>query len=228
MKNDNYDIQKDYWEESRRRRSPDDPVIEAFAAPKISYIRKIISRTGGPGEGSRLLDVGSGNGFFAYHLSKHYKVTALDFSSQMLRGNPAKVKLSGSALELPFKDGSFDIVFCSNLLHHITPPDKAVSEMVRVSNKIVVLSEPNRNNPFMFLFGLLKSEERATLNFTRGYLDSLLRGAGCDLIASKSMGGILPNKTPSALLPFMKRFEWLVFPKFYAISIALKKKIDGS
>lgn len=119
---------------------------------------------------------------------------------------------------------TLDIVFCSNLLHHITPPDKAVSEMLRVSSNIVVLSKPNRNNPFMFLFGLLKSEERGTLKFTRGYLDSLLKAAGCDLIASKSIGGILPNKTPSALLPFMKCIEWLFSPKFYVISIALKKR----
>lgn len=221
---DAYDIQKEYWEESRRRRPPNDPVIEAFAAPKVSYIVDTLSKHGGPKEGSKLLDVGSGNGFFAYYLEKHYRVTALDFASFMLKNNPADRKVSGSAMELPFRNSSFDITFCSNLLHHVPDPGVAVSEMVRVTKSIVVLSEPNRDNPMMFLFGLLKAEERGTLKFNRNYLKSLLMESGCRVLAARNMGGILPNKTPSLLLPVVKRLEWLVYPSFYSIAVAIKER----
>jgi ubiquinone/menaquinone biosynthesis C-methylase UbiE len=219
-----YDVQKDYWETSRKRRGPDDPVIEAFALPKVSWFMDVIANFDGPDKGATLLDVGCGNGFFSYYLDRYYKVTALDFSQQMLKGNPLDSRVSASALELPFKDGSFDIVFCSNLLHHLTPPSKAVSEMARVAKSVVVLSEPNRNNPLMFLFGLLKSEERGTLSFTSGYLKSLIKDTGYKVAAAKSTGGILPNKTPSFLLPIMKSLEWAIFPKFYTIAVGLKKK----
>jgi SAM-dependent methyltransferase len=38
----------------------------------------------------------------------------------------------GNAQALPFVDGSFDLVFCFNSLHHIGDPARAVAEMVRV------------------------------------------------------------------------------------------------
>lgn len=46
---------------------------------------------------------------------------------------------SGSALELPFEDDSFDLVFTSGVLIHIHPTDlpKVISEMVRVSKKYI-------------------------------------------------------------------------------------------
>ena len=45
----------------------------------------------------------------------------------------------GSALDLPFKDGFFDLVFTSGVLIHISPDDvgKAVDEIYRVSNKFI-------------------------------------------------------------------------------------------
>jgi ubiquinone/menaquinone biosynthesis C-methylase UbiE len=38
----------------------------------------------------------------------------------------------GNAQALPFVDGSFDVVFCLNSLHHVGEPQRAVTEMVRV------------------------------------------------------------------------------------------------
>jgi len=50
--------QKKYWE--KERRSPEHPVIEAFASPKINYIRDYVNLS----KNTKLLDVGCGNGFF--------------------------------------------------------------------------------------------------------------------------------------------------------------------
>ncbi|WP_339859728.1 pseudaminic acid biosynthesis-associated methylase [Thalassospira alkalitolerans] len=45
----------------------------------------------------------------------------------------------GSALDIPFKDGFFDVVFTNNVLIHIAPKDidKVLSEMARVSGKFI-------------------------------------------------------------------------------------------
>ncbi|MGD1067918.1 MAG: class I SAM-dependent methyltransferase, partial [Vulcanimicrobiaceae bacterium] len=76
-------------------------------------------RLGDPG---LLLDIGNG-GVFDYDVTKARKLTALDL---FLDGKTAPVQapnieyVRGSALDLPFDDGSFDTVFMSMLLHHLT------------------------------------------------------------------------------------------------------------
>ncbi|MFQ5560661.1 MAG: class I SAM-dependent methyltransferase, partial [Nitrospinota bacterium] len=143
-----YENQKRYWESTRERRAPEHPVIKAFAEPKIEFVKKSISTKGQPG-GPRLsmLDVGCGNGFLTFYLEKQYDIVALDFSLFMLKNHSYKKNICGSAMDLPFEDGSFDATFCSNLMHHLDKPERAVSEMKRVSRRYVILSEPNRNNP---------------------------------------------------------------------------------
>jgi ubiquinone/menaquinone biosynthesis C-methylase UbiE len=62
----------------------------------------------------------------------------MDFSQFMLFSNTCQIKAQWSALELPFNDKSFDVVFCSNLLHHLAAPLIAVKEMARVSKSYVI------------------------------------------------------------------------------------------
>ena len=50
--------------------------------------------------------------------------------------------LQGSIYDLPFADGTFALVVCADLLEHLDHPDRAVKELVRVSNRNVVLSVP--------------------------------------------------------------------------------------
>ena len=169
-----------------------------------------------------LLDVGCGNGFFAYYFEGIYNTFALDFSELMLGNNPCKKKICGSASKLPFGDDSFDITFCSNLLHHLEEHEEAVSEMKRVSRKYVVISEPNRNNPLMFMFGLLKKTERGTLRFSLRYMQRLIEKAGLRLIRASNMGIILPNKTPGFLLSILKQLDGEFAFAFYNIVISEK------
>jgi SAM-dependent methyltransferase len=53
--------------------------------------------------------------------------------------------LEAAAEELPFEDGSFDLVTCQTLLIHVADPLAVVREMVRVAKPggLVVASEPN-------------------------------------------------------------------------------------
>ena len=214
--------QKKFWENQEGRRQPNHPVIEAFAIPKIDFVINAICKSEALEKNTSLLDIGSGNGFFSYYLERDFNVTTFDFSFCMLKNNPVKPKVLGSALELPFKNNSYDIVFCSNLLHHLWPPEVAVREMVRVSRRFIALSEPNRNNPLMFLYSVLKAEERGTVKFSKSYLEGLLKKAKCEVVAAGGSGGILPNITPLALLPILKKLEFFVYPRFYFIAIGRK------
>ncbi|MDD5589691.1 MAG: class I SAM-dependent methyltransferase [Candidatus Portnoybacteria bacterium] len=200
------EIQKDFWfSQSRmKRRSPFHPAVAAFVEPKVKFLVKNIF----PSPTMTLLDVGCGNGYFTCHLAKFFDVTGLDFSPVMLQKNPHKKLVQGDANVLPFGDKSFDVVFCSDLLHHLPDPEKAVKEMTRVAKNFVAISEPNRNNPLMFLFGLLKKEERGSLKFTKKFLSKILAAQGLRLEKSLISGMIFPNKTPRIMVPFFKIFDF--------------------
>ena len=221
-------LQAEFWEatERRKRRLPTHPAVEAFAKPKVDLACREIERICGSSvRDLTALDIGAGNGFFTHYLSDRFaRVAALDFSRTMLSTNPARLKCQGDATRLPFRDASFDVVLCSNLLHHVPAPINAVSEMARIARLSVVLSEPNRNNPLMFLFALLKKEERMALRFTSGYLESLIRSATPQLGVSlrTTEGCVVPNKMPVRALPLVSALAPFFHPRFYALCVASK------
>lgn len=49
----------------------------------------------------------------------------------------------GSIYKLPYKDNSFDVVLCNEVLEHLDDPQKALSELNRVSKSHLILSVPN-------------------------------------------------------------------------------------
>lgn len=218
----NYDFQKNYWGKEKKRRTPQHPVIEAFVETKLRYIDKSLKKHNYSRQMS-LLDIGCGNGFFTYYFEKSYHTVALDFSLSMLKKNPALEKICASANKLPFSDRSFDILFCSNLLHHAENVEGIISEMKRVSRKYIILSEPNRDNPLMFLFGLLKKAERGSLKFSLDYMKRILLEANLNIITYDHTGIILPNMTPEWLLPLLKKYDGSFPLGFYNIVIAERK-----
>jgi SAM-dependent methyltransferase len=215
------DKQKVYWEKERRRRSPDHPAIAAFARPKIEYIVKLICIR----KEQKILDVGCGNGFFTYYFSEICDPVGLDFSRRMLSINPSEKLVQGTANSLPFSDESFDVVFCSNLLHHARDPRDMVEEMKRVSRGYVILSEPNRNNPLMALFSAIIAEERGALKFSLRYMEDLAKTCGLDVIDSCSMGSIVPNKTPPSMLKLFCLVDWRMPLGFYNLVVAQKQEM---
>jgi SAM-dependent methyltransferase len=198
--------QKNYWErkELDKRRPVTHPVIEEYVLSKIEKLKKYILFT----EKTVLLDVGCGNGFFTWYFERICHVTGVDFSQKMLELNPVKRKLLMEAEALAFKDNSFEVVFCHALLHHVADLDRVIREMKRVSKKYIILLEPNRNNPLMFLFSALVKEERKALKFSPGYLQKVSERNGLRVIKSFSCGMIVPNKMPLFLLPLAKRLHF--------------------
>jgi len=91
-----------------------------------------------PAAGERALDVGTGTGHFAFDLAQRgLKVTGVDISDAMLdvaRAKGSRVTLvTADAGELPFADSSFDLVLSVTTLEFVPRPEKALSEMWRVT-----------------------------------------------------------------------------------------------
>lgn len=220
------DLQRQYWAADHvlKRRPPTHPAVEGFVTPKLAFIRECLEgRMGRRLSELSILDVGAGNGFFTHYLLEAFgHVTAMDFSERILAANPASVKVLGDVNSLPFPDRSFDVVLCSNLLHHVVHPQKAVDEMARVADAALVVSEPNRNNPLMFSFGALIPSERGTLKFNQRFLKTLVTSASpvLRLVSTRTQGIMVPNKVPGWAVPFVRTLEPFLFPRMYLLSVA--------
>lgn len=84
----------------------------------------------------KVLDVGCGTASYSY-LFKDY--TGIDKSKGLI----AKAKdnvIYGEAERLPFEDKSFDIVICITAIHNFDNPEKAISEMKRVSDDKIAIT----------------------------------------------------------------------------------------
>ena len=103
----------------------------------------------GTPEGLRVLDIGTGPGFYAIILAERgYRVTAVDFSENMLaeaRHNAGELAhridfRQMDAQNLTFPDGSFDAIVTRNLTWNLTDPLRAYAEWKRVLRPGGVLS----------------------------------------------------------------------------------------
>jgi ubiquinone/menaquinone biosynthesis C-methylase UbiE len=209
-------LQKEYFN-GVKYRSPDHPVVRAYADPKMDFIRAHVGLNGS------ILDLGCGNGIFTKRLSEDGAiVTGLDLSPYLLKQNPNGLLTCGDATSLPFQDASFDLVFEANLLHHVDNVGAVIREMKRVSRRHVVLLEPNRYNPLMFAFSVVVTAERGGLKSSAKRLRQNLNQAGLNLIACRTTGMISQNNTPEVLLSFLRRFDRQIWWGEYIVMIAEK------
>lgn len=103
-----------------------------------------------PADVNSLLDVGCGNGVFLNWLQEQQtkiELTGTDRSAAALAYVKTK-KVQSDIIELPFGNGSFDCISCLEVIEHlpVTVYEKALSELVRVSRKYVVISVPFEEN----------------------------------------------------------------------------------
>lgn len=111
---------------------------------KAKKIIKIISRYKDIGM-SKILDIGCGSGYLDGIVIKQARLhIGVDFVDER------KAKdfpfLASSALCLPFKNSSFDIVICNHVIEHVPEQDKVLDEISRVLKKdgICYITSPNK------------------------------------------------------------------------------------
>ncbi len=100
----------------------------------------------------RVLDVGCGTGAVTAEIAQRTRgrVTGLDLDPSVIRFAAAWISdvdwLVGDAQQLPFRDGSFDLVVCSYLLLWVESPALVVQEMARVVKEggaVLATTEPD-------------------------------------------------------------------------------------
>jgi len=89
-----------------------------------------------------ILEVGCGIGNFTTTLSKYGKVTAIDIDQSLIdklnKENHPRIKAGYGDIEKSkyfFKDKSFDIIVCINVLEHVKDDEKALQNMYRLLKK---------------------------------------------------------------------------------------------
>jgi len=126
----------------------------------------------------RLLDVGCGDGGVAGLLRERVgEVVAIDVdASPEWEDGPGIQFLLADGEDLPFEDGSFDVVHSKDSLHHMLFPDRALAEYARVlqPSGVVLLVEANRFNPSLFVQMTLVRRHQ---HFTRDRFHELVRSA---------------------------------------------------
>jgi SAM-dependent methyltransferase len=116
-------------------------------------------RLSGLPSGARVADLGCGSGVFTELLRRAgYRSVGLDISPKLValgrRKYPGLELIEGDAENLPFETASLDGVLLSGLVHHFPDPRRLAAEVQRVLKPggRFVAFDPNRMNPFMWLY----------------------------------------------------------------------------
>jgi len=126
------------------------------------------------------LDAGAGKMAYASAIRNWVeRYVAMD-----LRPRPG-LDAAGSVLEMPWRDRTFDSIFCTQVLEHVPEPERAIHEFYRCLKPggILVMSVPH--------LAYLHNEPHDYFRFTRHGLRFLLERAGFSDINVAPAGGLL-------------------------------------
>lgn len=176
-----------------------------------------------PWSGGRVLDVGGGHAQLAIPLAAaSYDVTVFGsrpscgerLTRLAARRSVRIAFVTGDLLNLPFRDGSFDVVVSLRLLSHVNRWRRLVRELTRVARQAVLIDYPSLisvNLAVPVLFQWKKKVERNTrpfLCFTKGEVSDAFRQGGYHISATRAEF-FLPMALHRALdsVPFTERAE---------------------
>lgn len=153
-----------------------------------------------PAGATRILDLGCGTGFFLAELDAlHPGAVGLDISHDMLKVSeqyvPGARLVTADAEKLPFKPGSFDVVFCKGSLHHVRDHVRFLAnckDALRAGGRLV-MSEPCNDNPLIklaraILYKKSPHFDEGDEGFTRKGIVGLCEKAGFEVVLVKRYG----------------------------------------
>lgn len=137
--NELYDrLGRTWWDEG----NPLNILHGSITPGRFAYFRDVLARQrNGRVSGLRALDIGCGGGFLAEEFARlGCDVVGVDPSTvsiETARSHAAASNLNidyrvGSGEQLPLEDSTFDLVYCCDVLEHVSDLDRVVSETGRV------------------------------------------------------------------------------------------------
>lgn len=101
-----------------------------------------------PHSGHRAIDIGARDGYLSKKLVERFEeVVALDLEKPEITW-PRIQPIQGDVTHLGFRDNSFDLVLCAEVLEHIPSPalEQACAEMTRIACSAVVIGVPYKQD----------------------------------------------------------------------------------
>ena len=185
-------------------------------------------RLSGLEPGARVADLGCGSGAFTHPLKRAgYDCVGLDISVKLVelgrRKYPDIEFIEGDVEQLPFPDGSLDGILLSGVVHHLPDPSRCAAEVFRVlrlGGRFVAF-DPNRMNPFMWLYRDRSSPFYSSVGVTEnerpvlaGAVAAVFQRAGFD-VSSHYLSGLAYRYVASSrarlLLPIYNWIDATVF-----------------
>lgn len=133
-----------------------------------------------------ILDLGAGDGWLGNELSRwaaargwSWRVTNLDLNPWAASENHSGRFITGSALALPIRDNSFDVVIASQMTHHFNTDDEVCRhfrEAWRVTGDLLLLTDLHRNPALYSILWLLLRLHPFPEHFRKDGTLSILRG----------------------------------------------------
>lgn len=127
-----------------------------------------------PLKAESIIDAGCGEGFTMDKILKSdvvNKIEGIEYSKDAIifgkKLFPDLKFVQGTVYELPYKNSSFDLVVCTEVLEHLEDPAKALKEMLRVSKKYLIISVPNE--PFFMISNFLRGKNLSRLGNDEGH-----------------------------------------------------------
>lgn len=184
-----------------------DHVMEHLTARRVSLAESLVPE-------GRVLDVGCGTGRFLGALPDRYAAVGIDVSAGMLdfaREKGLDVAQAGGD-DLPFDDGSFDLVATFAVLHHLIDPAvvrATLREMVRVARPggAVIVWDHNPLNPYWrFLMAKSPQDQGDERLVSAQLILDTLRGTEPRELSLQRMT-FTPDFTPPGALSAVARLE---------------------
>ncbi|MFA6088460.1 MAG: class I SAM-dependent methyltransferase [Candidatus Woesearchaeota archaeon] len=105
---------------------------------------------------NHILDAGCGDGLFIESaLKRGFFCEGFDSNEdfiQICRKKGITVKYADLSNKLPYKDETFDGIYCSNVFEHLTQPEFALYELMRILKKdgLLIISVPEKDNELFY------------------------------------------------------------------------------